>query len=267
MLKFASICPHPPIIIPTIGKKSDIEKVSETIEAMEKLSQDFAKASPKTVFIISPHGPIDFDRFTLINSPILKGHFYNFGDFKTELVFENDLEVINELKEFCSKEEIPLKVLNSEEIDHGTLVPLYYLSKHYQDFKIVPLVYSFSDIESHLKFGEILAKTANQKKSIAIIASGDLSHRLTPEAPAGFSPKAKKFDEKIIESLKKKDIEEILNIEPELIEEAGECAYRSILILLGALKDIDWQPEVLSYQAPFGVGYLVFNFKLAYDYS
>jgi len=47
-----------------------------------------------------------------------------------------------------------------------------------------------------------------------------------------------------------------------LVEEAGECGYRSIIILLGALDGLDWKPEILSYEAPFGVGYLVANFKI-----
>lgn len=46
--------------------------------------------------------------------------------------------------------------------------------------------------------------------------------------------------------------------------EAGECGLRSFSFLLGILEEskINWKPEVLSYEGPFGVGYLVANFRL-----
>jgi aromatic ring-opening dioxygenase LigB subunit len=264
MLKFASICPHPPIIVPTIGSPADLKKVSKTIEAMEKLAGIFAKSAPDTVIVISPHGPLDFNCFTINNSPTLVGHFYNFGDFQTELIFKNDLEFVNSIKNECEKAKIPLKGVEIKELDHGTLVPLYYLTKEHPNFKVMPLAYSFLDLETHFQFGKVLQKTIEQysNRTIGIIASGDLSHRLTPDAPAGYSPRGKEFDKKLIELIKNNDVQGILNMDADLVEEAGECGYRSIIILLGALSGLNWQPEILSYEGPFGVGYLVANFKL-----
>ncbi|MBC7194507.1 MAG: AmmeMemoRadiSam system protein A, partial [Caldisericia bacterium] len=40
-------------------------------------------------------------------------------------------------------------------------------------------------------------------------------------------------------------------------EEAGECGYRSILTLLTLMPFEKYKAEVLSYEGPFGVGYLV----------
>lgn len=263
MLNFAAICPHPPIIIPTIGSPPDLEKVSQTIKGMNNLSEKFSKAKPETTLIISPHAPLDFDYFTINNSPILIGHFYNFGDFQTELIFKNNLNLIKEIKKECKKGNMPLREISVKKIDHGSLVPLFYLSQMHPNFKVVPLSFSFLEREAHFEFGEILYKVIKKSKErIALIASGDLSHRVTKNAPAGFSPKGKEFDEKLIELLKEKRIKEILDLSPDLIREAGECGYRSILILLGILNKINWELEIISYQAPFGVGYLVANFKL-----
>ncbi|MDI6592140.1 MAG: AmmeMemoRadiSam system protein B [Patescibacteria group bacterium] len=262
-LVFASICPHPPIIIPTIGRPTDLKIVSKTIAGMEKLAKRFAEARPLSVIVISPHGPVDFNYFTITNSPTLAGHFYNFGDFQTELIFKNDEKLIEEIGNECKKQKTPLRIANIKELDHGVLVPLYYLAKGYSSFKVVPLAYSYLNLETHFKFGQLLKSIVNSQRSkVGIVASGDLSHRLTPDAPAGYSPRGKEFDERLVELLKKKDVKGILNLDPDLVEEAGECGYRSIIILLGALNGLDWQPEILSYEGPFGVGYLVANFKL-----
>lgn len=263
LLNFAAITPHPPIIIPTIGSPADLKKVKKTIDGMEKLAEIFAKTEPQTILVISPHGPVDFNQFSIVNSPTLAGHFYNFGDFQTELIFKNDEKLIEAIEKECQEQKIPLRLVNFKDLDHGVLVPLYYLSQKLPNFKLVPLAYSFLDLEAHFKFGKVLKSIIDKQQSkIGIVASGDLSHRLTPDAPAGYTPQGKEFDNFLIGLLKKKDIKGILNIDPALVEEAGECGYRSIITLLGALNGLDWQPEILSYEGPFGVGYLTANFQI-----
>jgi len=275
-LVFAAICPHPPLIIPTIGRPANLKLVSKTTEGMKKLAGKFAEAKPETIIVISPHGQIDTNNFTISKSQTLTGNFRHFGDPETKLVFENDQNLIEEIKEECEKMGTPLKLIEEEELDHGSLVPLYYLIKESPtplyyvvkgnpNVKVVPLTISYLSIEDHFKFGKILNKVIKekeQKTKIGIIASGDLSHRLTSDAPAGFSPQGKKFDEEIVRLLKTRNTEGILNLDPNLVEEAGECGYRPILVLLGALDGLYWQPEILSYEGPFGVGYLVAHFKI-----
>lgn len=275
MLKFTFICPHPPIIIPTIGFPSDLKRVQKTILAMEKLAEIFAKTKPETVIVISPHGPVSYDEMTITMSPTLSGNFQNFRDYQTEMNFENNLEIVNALYEECKKQKIPAGLTKEPRLDHGSLVPLYYLTKNLSQknnkiLKVVPLAYSFLDVKAHFEFGKIIYDVCNSKKNknrkIGIVASGDLSHRLTMEAPAGFSLKGAKFDEKLVQFLKNNDAEGVLNMEPALIKEAGECGYLSIIILLGVLSRVKkfFGPsfKFLSYEGPFGVGYLVGYFSI-----
>jgi len=258
MLKFAAILPHPPIIIPTIGSPSDLKKVEKTIKALEKIREDFDKKEIETLFLISPHGPVSFEAMGMIVEEKLEGNFSMFGDFFTQLSFSNDLELCSKIEKSCQKENIPLSKYKNLSLDHGCLVPLWYLTKNKKP-KLVPLAYSLLDRKTHIKFGKILGKIAkNSPKKIGIVASGDLSHRLTPSAPAGFSEKGAEFDQKIVSYLKEGKFEEIIKMEEDLVEEAGECGYRSILILLGALSTLEKVKfEILSYEGPFGVGYLV----------
>ena len=48
----------------------------------------------------------------------------------------------------------------------------------------------------------------------------------------------------------------------DFVDDAGECGYRSILILMGILDGLNIKPRILSYEGPFGVGYLVADYKL-----
>jgi len=255
-LVFAAICPHPPIIIPKIGKEN-IEQVQKTIDSLKELNEKLLEIKPETIITISPHGEFFPDAFNINTNAIYEANFEQFGDFSTKLSFKPDLEFINRFKEQVETK-IPVFLTQHENLDHGSAVPLYYLTQGLENVKIVPINYCLLNYEKHLEFGEELKEAIfSTEKKIAVIASGDLSHRLSMNAPAGFSKRGKEFDKKLIKLLKEKKTDNILNMDPQLIEEAGECGLRSILILLGVVKKMNYEFEVLSYEAPFGVGYLV----------
>ncbi len=257
-LIFGAIAPHPPILIPAIGQEN-LESIKKTKEALEELEQELYHAKPDTVIIISPHGQLMDEAFTMNHSPVLKGNFKAFGDLETKLEFKNNLGLAYKIRESVETK-IPLILTSDEELDHGTLVPLHYLTQHLKEVSIIPLGFSMLERQAHFQFGQEIRKVLNHSNErVAVIASGDLSHRLTQDAPAGYSAKGKKFDETLIKLLKEKKIDEILSLDKSLIEEAGECGYRSILILLGIFGQLNYKFKILSYEGPFGVGYLVAN--------
>ncbi len=262
MLVFSAITPHPPILIPTIGKEN-LEQINATVEAMKKLEEKLIAAKPDLIIVISPHGPLAADAFTINVSSRYESNFGDFGDFATKLNWKTDLKFIAKIKSSLTAAEIPLAVFKEPKLDHGVTVPLFYLTPQLLKVKVIPLGYSLLDLPTHLALGQRLKQEIDASKlRIAVVASGDMSHRLTEDAPAGYHEQGQKFDDKLISLLEQKDLNGILNLDPTLIEEAGECGLRSVMILLGVLKDIDYQPEKLSYEGPFGVGYLVMNFKI-----
>jgi aromatic ring-opening dioxygenase LigB subunit len=156
-------------------------------------------------------------------------------------------------------------LISSPHPDWGFNVPLHFLAK---DIRGIEVKAHLTDSESpkvHFDRGKELIKNLKYIKRLAWIASGDMSHRLKKDGPYGLHPSGPKFDREFIERLKKKDVQDILNLKPSFVEEAGECGLRSFCMLLGALEGakINWKPEILSYEGPFGVGYLVANFKLS----
>ncbi|PIZ56787.1 extradiol ring-cleavage dioxygenase [bacterium (Candidatus Torokbacteria) CG_4_10_14_0_2_um_filter_35_8] len=264
-LVFASICPHPPILIPKIGK-DNLENVLKTLASLQELGKKFKEEKPDTVILVSPHAPFSSSSFSIFQARKFYGDFGMFGDFGDSLSFDSDSSLAGYLVKRIKKEKMPINLISYPELDHGALVPLYYLTKELEDVKLVLMSFSGLDLSTHFKFGRELGKllASNDKKSkkVACVASGDLSHRLTPSAPAGYSERGREFDEKLVELLKKNDVKEILNLDPILAEEAGECGLRSIVILLGVLSNFKYKPEVLSYEGPFGVGYLTCDFQI-----
>lgn len=272
-LVFASICPHPPIIIPEIGEEA-LSEVEDTKKALEKLAKEFQNSTPEIVILVSPHGPVFPDKMAIKALPSLEGNLALFGALKVNLKFEGDEQIARTLADLSQQNGIPTFALDEEKLnfynlesslDHGSLVPLYYLTQKgkFKDFTLIPISFSYLSLEDHFRFGKVLSGSEIfQNFKIAVVASGDLSHTLTYDAPAGYTPSGKEFDEKLVSLLKENKVEEIKNLDPFFIEEAAECGFRSILILLGVLSNYKYKPEILSYEGPFGVGYLVANFEI-----
>lgn len=264
MLNFASICPHPPIIIPTVSSHPQRKKCRSTIRALKKLGEKFQAENPEELIIISPHLPFNSESFSLYKGPKFKGNLSQFGAPQTKFSYPAGVKLKDKIKDSAENKGLPIREERVKSLDHGSLVPLFYLTgPGKKQVKILPLAFSDLDYNTHFQLGKIIGDIiAGSDKKIGVCASGDLSHRLKPEAPAGFHPEAQEFDKKLTTFLKNKNNQGIINMEPALIKKAGECGLRSVIILLGVLTNFDWNPRIISYEAPFGVGYLVADFEI-----
>ena len=257
-LLMAAIVPHPPIIIPEVGKNETL-KVQNTITSLKKLSNDIVEANPDTIIIVTPHSILHPYYFSVYSDEKLYGNFGNFGAPQTEFSFDNDIKLITKLEQnvkdiFKGLNRLPNNIL----VDHGSGVPLYFLNKAGYRGKVLIINYTALTSENHILFGSLLAKTLNETaQKYVFIASGDLSHCLIPSAPAGYTPEGKEFDELIYNSISTGDYNPIINMTPELRRKAGECAYNSLMTAFGLLDKKPLNNKILSYEAPFGVGYLV----------
>lgn len=265
MTNFAAITPHPPIAIPEIGGE-EIKKIPRTIQAFQKLGEKFTALETETVLVVSPHGQLSPDVFNLGGSLTMSGDFENFGHPEINFSFSGNPKLARKIIEKAAQEKIPCRTIDYPFLDHGTLVPLYFLTKRQKTTtKLLPVFFSGLSASKHFSFGQTLGQAIKAgDEKIALVASGDLSHCLSIDAPGGFSPQGKIFDETLIKLIQEKKWKEIASLDPGLIEEAGECGWRSIVILLGALSIINknFSLDILSYEAPFGVGYLTAEAEL-----
>ncbi|MCD4760880.1 AmmeMemoRadiSam system protein B [bacterium] len=262
MITFACFVPHSPVLIPEVGKEN-LDKLKETVQAYQQLENEIYVAKPDVLVVISPHANSrSGEFFTISQQPKLKINFKEFGDLVTKLEFDNEIGLAYQVKESCEYN-CPIMLIAEENLDYGSAVPLFYLSQHLPDVKIVSIGSADLPPEEHIKFGEFIRKQINlSDKRVAVIASGDLSHKLHKDSPAGYSERAQEFDQTVIKLLNEKKTDELIHLDPKLIADVGQCGLKSLLILLGVIKELNYQPEKLSYQAPFGIGYLVENFKI-----
>lgn len=259
-LVFAAITPHSPALIPNIGKDK-LEEIKKTKEAMEQLEADLYVARPNVIIIISPHGSFFKDAFTVNAHTHFESTFEEFGDVATKKEWQGIPELAALIARANMHSKTPARLISQEKLDHGATIPLHYLTEHLPNVKVLPLGYSEFSAKDHVDFGYSLKEIiSHQSLRIAVIASGDLSHSLTHDSPSKFNEKGKEFDKKIIELLETRNTLGITNFDEELVKGASECGYRSILILLGILKNQNFHFKNLSYEYPFGVGYLVGKF-------
>ncbi|HVG39499.1 MAG TPA: AmmeMemoRadiSam system protein A [Pyrinomonadaceae bacterium] len=256
-LVFVGIAPHPPIMVPEVGGEES-DRVRNSIAAMEDFTARIIASGAQTVVVITPHAPLEPDAFVVYRRKNLTGDFARFRAAGTSFTFSADEELIGEIKTFAAADQYRVIDLAEETLDHGTAVPLYFLRRHGFAGSLVAIGYSHLSGKDHLRFGWSLRLAIDRlRRPVALIASGDLSHRLLPTAPAGFDAEAHLFDEQVVAAVADSTPEKIIQVDQSLRRRAGECGYRSMLVAFGAAENLELRCEVLSYEAPFGVGYLV----------
>lgn len=254
---FIAVVPHPPIMVPEVGGEL-ISEVRGSIEAMRSLTERLVACRAETVVIISPHAPLDARAFVAYAETQLRGDFARFRAPRAAVDVALDGEMLAAITRAAADDGFAVTPLEGYEMDHGTAVPLYFLRRFGWDGRVVSLGYSFLPNEDHVRFGGCIRRAAETVgRKVAFVASGDLSHRLKPDAPAGFNPAAHLFDEQVVEAITSSEPFRIADIDQNLRRTAGECGYRSMLVALGVLEGSTPGCELLHYEAPFGVGYMV----------
>lgn len=254
---FAGIAPHPPIMVPEVGREAIVE-VRESIDAMADLTERVIASGAETLILISPHAPLDAQAFVAYDDPELHADFANFRAPTATVHAQLNSELLTEITRVSARQNLTTKRITGFDLDHGTSVPLYFLQRYGWNAPVVALGYSFRSSEDHLRFGNCIREAVDRLgRPVAFIASGDLSHRLKVQSPAGYNPQAHLFDEEVVDAIRTSSTKRIVNMDQELRKLAGECGYRSMLVALGVADGLEPSCEVISYEAPFGVGYLV----------
>ncbi|MCE5195731.1 MAG: AmmeMemoRadiSam system protein A [Negativicutes bacterium] len=261
----AIMVPHPPLIIPAIGQGEE-KRIQKTVDAYQKASRLIMEAKPDTIVITSPHSILYSDYFHISPGQCAAGDFGRFAAKEIRITAEYDSELVTELSRLCAQNGPAAGTLGEREqaLDHATLVPLYFLQQSNNGqlpSKIVRIGLSGQPLTEHYRLGQQIARAAERLgRRVALIASGDLSHKLKQDGPYGFAAEGPLYDERIMRVMRQGDFAELFEFEETFCEKAAECGHRSFVIMAGAFDGFAVRAEQLSYEGPFGVGYGVCSF-------
>lgn len=260
----AYMVPHPPLIVPEIGKGQE-QAIEHTIKAYHEVAQRIGREQPDTIILFSPHQVMYTDYFHISPGKGAKGDFSNFraGNVKMEVSY--DTEFVKRLCELTDNAFFPAGTDGEREkqLDHGTMVPLYFVNQYWKNYKLVRIGLSGLPLIMHYELGTYIRKTADMlDRKVVLIASGDLSHRLKEDGPYGYRKEGPEYDQRIMEVMERGAFGELLSFPEDFCEKAGECGHRSFTLMAGALDKTGVLPEKLSYEGPFGVGYGICCYKV-----
>ena len=251
----AAFLPHPPILIPEIGNGEE-KSAATTQEGFQTVIEDIKQCNPDVLMVLTPHGRDSQHLLAVNKSDEYEGSFVAFGFPHLVLYAQVERELIKNILEFGKKKRLSITG-NHIKLDHGALVPLYFLQKEGIKLPMVHLSVGWSDLKEAYDTGKALASVCESyDKKIMILASGDLSHRLKEDGPYGFHPKGPVFDKKIETAFNDNNLKSLLDLDKGLIEEAGQCGLIPFLIAAGMMDSFNVRTKCHSYQNPYGVGYL-----------
>lgn len=254
--------PHPPLIVPDIGKGSE-KKVQKTIDSYERVAKEIAALSPDTIVISSPHSVMYYDYFHISPGEKAVGDFSMFQAPGVSFSEDYDSELVKEIEKIAESENFPAgtKAERDPSLDHGTMVPLYFIRKAYKGGKIVRVGLSGLSYEAHYRLGEIIKEAADKlDRKIVFVASGDLSHKLQEYGPYGFVKEGPEYDERIMDVCSRAAFGELFDFDEDFCSRAAECGHRSFVIMAGVLDGISVKATKYSHEDITGVGYGICSF-------
>ena len=257
--------PHPPMIVPEVGRGGE-SVIQETTDAYKSVARQIAELKPDTIVISSPHSIMYADYFHISPGNGAKGSFADFRAPQVKLEVAYDEEFVSALCQEADFEGISAGILGEKNkaLDHGTMVPLYFILQEYTDFQLVRIGLSGLPLSESYRMGTAIGQVAKTLgRRTVYIASGDLSHKLQYYGPYGYAKEGPEYDERIMDVCSRGAFGELFDFDEAFCDRAAECGHRSFVIMAGALDGMNVEARQLSHEDVTGVGYGICTFHPA----
>ncbi len=256
------LLPHPPLAIPEIGKGKEA-MLPSVLEAFRSVGREIASLAPDTIIIATPHAESYSDYIQLSDGEVGIGSMHDFGHREINYRFLYDRELSDAISSIASLRGFPAGSEGGEDmaLDHGTMVPLYFINQYYSSYKVVRMGLSGLSSMDHYHMGMIIREAVERLGRKAVfIASGDLSHVLKDDGPYGRDSSGEQYDQILVNSLKQGDFATVLNLDPAFVRKAKVCGHRAFAVLMGTLDGKKPDIRFYGYENAFGIGYASFAF-------
>lgn len=258
-----AIVPHSPVLLPTIGK-TIADKLSATIASFDAIAAQLRAHSIETIVLITnPDTKKNYDTLTIHTSDTYAATFEEFGDFVTRADIKCDTVLALSLKKGLDESSVASTYASQEKLDYSASIPLLLLKAI--DMKLVVIQPPNAPYKALMEQGAILQRIMQESdKRIAVIASGDLSHSLTQNAPLGLKLEGTVVDQDIITLFRSRrlPVRKISSFSKEAAERTGVCGMNAFSMLAGIIHRMHCKTQFHSYEGPLGVGYCVISYTL-----
>ena len=258
----AYMVPHPPMIVPDVGRGSE-KQIQITIDAYKQVASEIASLKPETVIISSPHSAMYADYIHISPGKEASGDFGNFQARNVSFHETYDEALVKEICSLAESEDFPAGTLGERDrrLDHGTMILLYFIRQFYTDFKLVRVGLSGLPLADHYAFGRIIQHAVeNLDRRVVFVASGDLSHKLQSYGPYGYAPEGPEYDKRVMDVCSKAAFGELLDFDEAFCDRAAECGHRSFVMMAGTLDGTAVEAKQFSHEDITGVGYGICSF-------
>ena len=259
----AYMVPHPPMIVPEVGKGSE-RQVEATRNAYFRVAEEIAALKPETIIVSSPHATLYADYFHISPGKSAEGSFIQFRAPQVRFREEYDSELVRMIEKLAAEKGFPAGTMGQRDpaLDHGTMVPLYFIRQAYQDFKLVRIGLSGLSLEEHYRLGQIVCRAVEKTGRKAVwVASGDLSHKLQTYGPYGFAAEGPEYDKRIMDVCGRAAFGDLFDFSESFCNRAAECGHRSFGMMAGAFDGVSVEAQKLSHEDVTGVGYGICIFR------
>ena len=260
----AIITPHPPVLLPEVGGGRE-RAISATGHTMEEAAREVARWNPEVLIISSPHTILYGDYFHIAPGSGASGTMAAFGAPQVRIEVQYDARLREEIIRRAEQAGLQAGTMGQRDpsLDHGVLIPLYFLCRAGVTCPIVRMGLSGFSALDHYRLGQCVAQAVEALgRRVVFVASGDLSHKLKADGPYGFAPEGPVFDDAVTKAMASGDFLRFITMDTSLCERAAECGLRSFQIMAGALDGLAVRPNLLSHEGTFGVGYGVAVFPV-----
>ncbi len=267
-LVYACIAPHAGDLIPETVQNIDI--VATTRKSMREMGEHVQALNPEILVIANPHG------FRVQNAMSISIAERAVADWSPDvkLDFEMDPALANAIAEEAHQMDVPIvRYIYGASggpdcfipLDWGAVVPLYFIGHrfapkpklvHLSPMRLLPLA-------AHYEFGRAIGRVIKEAGTrIAFIASADQGHAHDLKGPYGYDPASAQYDAWMQDVIHSDRLDDLLNADPDLVENGKPDSLWPTLILAGVLKENPMAAQLLSYEVNVYFGILCAEFTV-----
>jgi aromatic ring-opening dioxygenase LigB subunit len=266
-LIYACIAPHAGDLIPETVE--DQKTVATTRESMYRLGAKLESLAPEVIVLINPHG---FRAHGALSICVAERALADWAP-GVKLDFQMDVALSHAIADKAVERNTPVVryiygASGGPEcfipLDWGAVVPLYFLG---HGFSSKPKLVHLSPMRTlpyatHYEFGRAVGSVIKESAlRIAVIASADQGHAHDAKGPYGYDPASAQFDAWMQNVIHKGNLDELLEADPQLVEDGKPDSLWPSLILAGILKENPLQAKLLSYEVNVYFGILCAEFE------